>query len=57
MLRITLKNGSIREFKSEDFTDYEWKPQAFIVLRNRQWVAIFNWDEILEVLYLDEPEE
>lgn len=54
MLRIVLKSGDVREYKGSSFTDYDWKPQVFVVLKNDQWIAMFNWDEVREVLFMDE---
>lgn len=54
MLRIVLKDGNVREYKGESFTDYEWKKEAFVVIKGDQWIAIFNWDSVKEVLYMDE---
>lgn len=56
MLRIVLKDGSIREYKEKGFTDYEWKKEAFIVLNGNQWIGIYNWDCVKEVLYMDDVE-
>lgn len=57
MLRIVLKDGSIREYKGESFTDYDWKPDVFVVIKGNQWIAMFNWSEVREVLYMDEVQE
>lgn len=54
MLRIVLKDGNIREYKGKQFTDYEWKKEVFIVINGNQWIAMFNWDCVKEVLFLDE---
>lgn len=54
MLRIVLKDGSIREYHNNEFTDYQWQKEIFIVINVNQWIAIFNWDCVREVLYLDE---
>lgn len=56
MLRIVLKDGNIREYKGESFTDYEWRPEAFIVLKDDQWIAIFNWECVKEVLFMCEED-
>lgn len=53
-LRIVLKNGNIREYHHNEFTDYSWRPDAFIVLNDDQWVAIFNWSEVREALYIED---
>lgn len=54
MLRIVLKDGSVREFNENQYTDYDWKKEAFIVMHENQWIAIFNWECVREVLYLNE---
>lgn len=57
MLRIVLKNGNVREYKGNQFTDYEWKKKVFVVINGDQWIAMFNWSEVCEVLYLDDPDD
>lgn len=56
-LRIVLKNGNIREYSSDQFTDYLWKPEIFAVLSDDQWIGIFNWSEVREVMIVDEVEK
>lgn len=53
MLRVVLKNGDVREYSFDEFTDYDWRPEVFIVLKGNQWIAMFNWSEVREVNYLD----
>lgn len=53
-LRVVLKDGNVREYKHDEFTDYEWKKEVFVVLKANQWIAMFNWDCVKEVLFLDE---
>ena len=53
MLTVILKDGNIREYKPEDYTDYEWRKEAFIVLRDNQWISIYNWDQVKEVHFHD----
>lgn len=52
MLRVVLKDGSIREYSKDDYTDYDWRKEIFIVLNGNQWIAMFNWDCVKEVLFL-----
>lgn len=54
MLRIVLKDGSIREYRHNEFTDYDWRKEVFVVLHGNQWIAMFNWECVKEVLFLDE---
>lgn len=56
-LRIVLKNGNIREYHNNEYTDYIWKSEAFVVLYEEQWIAIFNWAEVREVMIIDEVEK
>lgn len=54
MLRIILKDGGILEYKDDEYTDYNWKKEAFIVINGNQWIAMFNWECVKAVLYLGE---
>lgn len=51
MLTVVMKDGNIHEYGEKDFTDYEWRKEAFIVIDNKQWIAMFNWDCVKEVIY------
>lgn len=52
MLRVVLKDGSVREFDASDYTDYDWRGSAFVVINGNRWIAIFNWEVVREVLLL-----
>lgn len=49
LLTIILKNGDIRSYDDNAFDDYDWRPEAFIVIKGNQWVGIYNWSEVREV--------
>ena len=51
MLTVVMKDGNIHEYDKNDFSDYEWRKEAFIVINDKQWIAMFNWDCVKEVIY------
>ena len=51
MLTVVMKDGNVHKYGENAFSDYEWRKEAFIVINNKQWVAIFNWDCVKEVIY------
>lgn len=56
ILRVVLKDGSVREYLNGDYTEYEWRPEAFIVKNGNCWTAMFNWSCVCEALLLDVEE-
>lgn len=53
-IRITKKDGNICEWPNDSFTDYEYRKEVFVVIREMQWVGIYNMDcidciEVFEV--------
>ena len=56
ILRVALKDGSVREYTDGDFFDYEWRPEAFIVKNGNCWIAVYNWDCVCEVSLVDAEE-
>lgn len=54
MLRIVLKDGIVCKYHNDEFTEYEWKKEVFVVIKNNQWIAMFNWDCVASVFYEDE---
>ena len=51
VLTVVMKDGNIHEYDKNDFSDYEWRKEAFIVINDKQWIAMFNWDCVKEVIY------
>lgn len=50
-IEITFKDGGLRTWDSEDYTDYIFqKPNFFIIINGSQWVGIYNLDEIKEII-------
>lgn len=56
ILRVVLKDGSVREYLDGEFLDYDWRPEIFIVKNGDRWVAMFNWDCVREALLIDVEE-
>lgn len=50
MIRITFRNGNIAEWKKKEYTDYKYDGKAFIIVRNGEWVGIYNMDSIISVI-------
>lgn len=50
-LTIRMKNGGKFVFKSDEYTDYEYRSTIFVVYKNEQWVGIFNMSEVSCVIY------
>lgn len=43
-LKIVFKNGEEVTYKKKQFTDYMYDQKCFIVIKNKQWVGIYNLD-------------
>lgn len=50
MLKITFKNGNVAKWKKKEYTDYKYDGKCFIVIKNEQWVGIYNMDNIISVV-------
>lgn len=44
MLRIVFKNGEVLTYDEDAFTDYSYDSKCFIVIRDKQWIGIYNMD-------------
>lgn len=49
MIRIYFKNGNIDKFKRKEYTDYKYDGRCFIVIKNKQYVGIYNIDDITAI--------
>lgn len=43
-LTIYLKNGDVAHYAPSDYTDYHYDGKCFIVIKNKQWIGIYNLD-------------
>ena len=41
---IKLKNGDICHYHPREYTDYRYDGKCFIVIKNKQWIGIYNLD-------------
>ena len=46
MLEITFKNGDYRSYEADDYTDYRYYGDVFVVIRESQWIGIYSMSEI-----------
>ncbi len=45
MIRIVFKNGEVVKWKKKKkYTDYRYDGRYFIVIRDKQWVGLYNLD-------------
>lgn len=49
MLNITLRNGTFIQWREDQYTDYMYDGKCFIVIKNSQWVGIYNIDAVRSV--------
>lgn len=52
LLQISLKRGEIINYQRDSFTDYMVKGELFVVIRDTQWIGIYNMDCIEYVAYI-----
>ena len=50
MIQITFKNGTICRWKKEEYSDYKYDGKCFIVIKEEEWVGIYNMDSIICVI-------
>ncbi len=51
MLKIYLNDGNIDVWKENQFDDYYYDKKVFVVIRNGQWVGVYNMDIVGKVIY------
>ena len=45
-ITIVFKNGEIVTYRPEEYTDYSWRKEIFVVIKDKQWIGLFSWDQI-----------
>lgn len=50
MIKIVFKNGCICKWKRKEYTDYKYDGKCFIIIKNEQWVGIYNMDSIVSII-------
>lgn len=53
-ITIVFQNGDVAHYKPEEYTDYHYDKICFIVIRDKQWIGIYNIDEIKYVEVIQE---
>lgn len=43
---IDFKNGEICHYKPDEYDDYQYDKKCFIVIKDKQWIGIYNLDDI-----------
>lgn len=51
MLTIEFKDGNFKSYSEDDFTDYEYRKEVFVVMKNVQWIGIYSMDCIRAIEY------
>ncbi len=49
MIQITMMNGVYDEWKPEQYTDYMYDGKCFIIIKEKQWVGIYNMDAVRKI--------
>ncbi len=50
MIKIVFKNGCICKWKKKQWTDYKYDGKCFIVIKDGQWVGMYNMDSIVSII-------
>lgn len=50
-LDIVFKDGSSKTYKADQFTDYDYMKDVFVVLLNNTWIGIYSMDCVKYVEY------
>ncbi len=50
MIQITMQSGVCDEWKPEQYTDYMYVGKCFVIIRNEQWVGIYNMDSVRKIV-------
>ena len=46
MLEITFKNGDYRSYSKDEYTDYRYYNNVFVVIKGSQWIGIYSMNEV-----------
>ena len=58
-ITIVFKNGEVCHYTPTEYTDYNYDGKYFIVIKDKQWVGLYNLDEIryVEIGTVEEAEK
>jgi len=46
---IVFKNGDVKIYGPDEYTDYRYFKEVFVVLKRNQWIGIYSMDEIRSI--------
>lgn len=49
MIKITLTNSDEIKWTKEEYTDYKYDGKCFIIIKDNQWVGIYNINSIVSI--------
>ena len=49
MIEIIFRNGEIKQYKPDEYTEYRLCGRLFVVIYEKQWIGIYNLDDIVSV--------
>lgn len=50
MIQITMMNGTYDEWKPEQYTDYMYDGNCFIIMRNGKWIGFYNMNAVRNIV-------
>ena len=50
MIKITMKNGATDVCNDEQYTDYTYDGNCFIIINKNKWIAMYNMDCVQSVI-------
>ncbi len=50
MIEIVLRNGYIVRWRKKQWTDYKYDGKCFIVIKDNEWIGIYNLDSIISIV-------
>lgn len=49
MIEIVFRNGEVAHYKPDEYTEYRLCGRLFVVIYEKQWIGIYNLDDIVSV--------
>lgn len=50
MIKIVFRNGNVVKWKKKQQTDYKYDGKCFIVIKDEEWVGIYNMDSVISII-------
>lgn len=50
MIKITMRNSQAIVWNKEEYDDYLYDGKCFIVIKNKEWVGIYNMDCVVSII-------